>query len=109
MKNTLEKVGKWSFIAGLIIVILLTIVPGIMENSWWPIILIILGIIVGLLNIQAKEVTQFLVATIALMLSTSILGGISLYLQNFAISLAAFAAAAAVIVAIKAIITLGKK
>jgi membrane-bound ClpP family serine protease len=108
MKNTLETVGKWSFIAGLVIAVLLAIVPGVMASSWWGITLIILGLIVGLLNIQDKEVTQFLAATIALMIAGTIIGAINSYLETFAVALATFAAAAAVVVAIKAIISLGK-
>lgn len=108
MKNTLETVGKWSFIVGLIIAILIAILPGVMTSTWWGIVLVILGLIVGLLNIQDKEVTQFLVATIALMLAGTIIGAISSYVETFAIALATFAAAAAVVVAIKAIISLGK-
>ena len=109
MKNTLEKVGRLSFIAGLVIVILLTFLPGVTTSVWWVTVLAVLGLIVGLLNIQDKEVTQFLVATIALMMAGGILANIHASLETFAFALVIFTAPAAALVAIKAIVTLGKK
>jgi uncharacterized membrane protein YhhN len=103
-----KKIGGWSFIVGLIIVLLIGLVPKIMGSNWWPIVLIILGVIVGFLNIQEKEVTKFLVATMAIIISSGILGALGQRLASAGNALIIFTAGAAIVVSIKAIISTGK-
>ncbi|MCX6802875.1 MAG: hypothetical protein NT067_07250 [Candidatus Diapherotrites archaeon] len=70
-----EKIGGYAFILGVIIAVIAGIAVGVnIGQSWvgWvPLILFIIGIIVGLLNIGDKEITPFLIASIALMLTYS--------------------------------------
>jgi len=109
-----SKLGEWSFIVGVII----AIVVGIFSASLgdWKgnlaLLLVILGLIVGFLNVSEKETTPFLVAAAALMLTaTSVdtlnsidLGvGLGKYLAGIVSQIAVFVAPAAVIVALKAI------
>ncbi|UCC81602.1 MAG: hypothetical protein JSW46_11330 [Gemmatimonadota bacterium] len=64
----MEKMGKYAFIAGLIICAL----AGFgLEATWVPWVLAVLGLIVGFLNIGDKEVSTFLLASIALIMSAS--------------------------------------
>ncbi len=64
----MEKVGKYAFIAGLIICAL----AGFgLSAVWVPWVLAALGLIVGILNIGDKEVQGFLIAAIALIMSAS--------------------------------------
>ena len=100
---TKDQLGAWSFILGLALAIILAFVA---VNFAW--LLILLGIIVGLLNIQDKEVTQFLVAAIALIAVGSAdvnILGIPLILSN----IVTFVSPAAVIVAVKAVYAIGRK
>ena len=107
--NILAKVGFWAFIAGLIISVIGGIIP--VFPIAFTIILIILGIIIGFLNITAKEVMLFLVATIALVVvgnafsSLPIIGKILGPILSYVVILMA---PAAVIGAIKALWAVGK-
>jgi len=117
--NVLGMVGFWAFIVGLIIAVVVGILavlsPGI-GMAIMPaiiIVLIILGLIVGFLNITAKEILLFLVATIALI----VVGGVFAPLKTFGIGamldailalVATLMAPAAVVAAIKALWAVGK-
>ena len=113
MGNT---IGMYAFYIGLIIAILAGIAAAfgsvnLLTNNWVLLVLAIIGIIVGLANITDKEIQTFLIATIALMLSSSALGAISIYipgLNTFTAALLAFISPAAFIVSIKAIYDLAK-
>ena len=108
----LEQVGKWAFIVGLVLVLL----TGLIAVPMAALGLFVLGLIVGFLNIAAKETEKFLLATIALMLlgigsigTLTILGTtISTALNTILASLTAFAGASALVVAVKAVLEIGK-
>ncbi|MGD2218259.1 MAG: hypothetical protein PVJ64_15985 [Gemmatimonadales bacterium] len=69
----MEKVGKYAFIAGLVICAL----AGFgLEATWVPWVLAVLGLVVGFLNIGDKEVSTFLLASVALILSASAMVGL---------------------------------
>ena len=70
-RNVLEIVGVWSFFIGLVVAIVLGI-AGITMNG----LLLVLGLIVGLLNIADHEIVPFLVACIALIVSGSALASL---------------------------------
>ena len=104
-------VGFWAFIVGLII----AAVAGIMapQNTVVIIILIILGIIIGILNITAKEIMLFLVATIALVVVGNVFAPLTVLdigkiLGNMLSYVATLMAPAAIIGAIKALWAIGK-
>lgn len=105
--------GEWAFVLGLLFAIFLAFFPNLFESGTSGVILVILGAIVGLWNITSKERTEFLVAAIALMLIGS--GGLQQIptvgpaLRDFAVNLFAFVAPATFVVAIKAIIDLGRR
>ncbi|MEK6892158.1 MAG: hypothetical protein AABX25_03160 [Nanoarchaeota archaeon] len=114
-----SKLGRWAFIIG----VLLAIVVGVFSANLsgyagtLSLVLVVLGLVVGFLNITEKETTPFLIAAAALMLTAtsvdtlkSIDLGMSLgnYLAGIVSQIAVFVAPAAVIVALKAINTLAK-
>ena len=115
--NILSMIGFWAFIVGLIIAVVVGIMAalGIIGSAVMPaiiIVLIILGLIVGFLNITAKEILLFLVATIALI----VVGGVFAPLSTFGIGamldailalVATLMAPAAVVAAIKALWAVG--
>ncbi len=107
-----QKLGHYAFIAGIIVAGLVALVPQIRgDPATW--VLVILGVVVGLLNIQAKEITEFLVAALVLLVS---FGMTALTLASLHITLGiiwgnviTFVAPAAIVVAIKAVYVLAEK
>ena len=124
----MEKVARWAFVAFVIIAIVMGLVVGYMANSanahlldsnvtnantYVTLVLLILGIVVGLISITTKEVTPFLMATIALIVAS--MSNVWSPLQNGTLDLlyywakeilsyiVAFTAPAAVIIAIKSV------
>ncbi len=109
----LSKIGFWAFIIGLILCIIGGFISSWASNTAIIVILIILGLIIGLLNITAKEITLFLVATIALIVTGHVFGSITLlsigeFLDRMLSLVATLMAPAAIVVAIKALWAVGK-
>lgn len=109
-------IGQAAFFVGFI----LAIIGGI----WWrdsggfTLALIILGIIVSLLNITAKEVVIVLVAAIALIVTSTgepfkalndIIGSLGTGLDGIVSYLAVFMVPVAVISAVRAVIAVGRR
>jgi hypothetical protein len=123
----MEKIAHWAFVACVVIAIVMGLVVGYMSynsdsntvntDADVTLVLLILGIIVGLINITAKEVTPFLIATIALIVASlsnvwaplgtihALLFDWAHYILNYIV---AFVAPAAVIIAIKAVFAMEK-
>jgi|SRR3989338_1050201 len=103
------KIGNWAFIIG----VLLAIIAAFVTIPYGAGILIILGLIVGLLNIVTKEIVPFLLATIAL--TTVGAAGLAAiptagtYIAGMLQNIFAFVAPAALVVALKAVYSLAKK
>ena len=107
-----SKIGRWAFIIGLIIAALL----GFATFSYSSLLLVILGLIVGFLNVSEKEANHFLVATIALLVvgisglqALSVLGSLYTWIQTVLTSFITFVAAASVVVAIKVLLDTGQE
>jgi hypothetical protein len=114
-----ETIGRWAFIAGVIIAILAGIAAAVggAMGGWVPLVMVILGVIVGLTTITEKETTPFLVAAIALLVANggraflvvdTVLPGVGTGIDTILITLAAFVAPAAIIMAVKAIYNIGR-
>ncbi|UCH50720.1 MAG: hypothetical protein JSV54_06805 [Chloroflexota bacterium] len=116
--NVMGMIGFWAFVVGLVIAVVVGIMSalgmaGAGLMSAVIIILIILGLVVGFLNITAKEILLFLVATIALI----VVGGVFAPLSTFGIGamldailalIATLMAPAAIVAAIKALWAVGR-
>lgn len=111
--------GHYAFIAGIVVAILAGIFGGAMNVAYTAVILVLLGLLVGILNVTRKEVVPFLVAAIALMTvgtaglssMTSLLGAVlsfdlGEYIAAILTNFVAFVAPAALVVAIKAVWTI---
>jgi len=132
----MEEIAKWAYILFLVIAIIAGLAVGIMAfgahptgfndqsvadmNGWVILIMLILGIIIGFTSITTKEVTPFLIATIALMvagagavwdplLKIEILQVFYYIAKAMTNYIAAFAAPAAVIIAIKSVLAMAKE
>ena len=104
--------GEWAFVLG----VLLAIVAGLMTEWLSPgtvgLALVVLGLIVGFLNVQKKETANFLVAAIALMLTglarVDQLPLVGPYLDPVLANIVMFVAPAVLVVSLKTIFELGK-
>jgi hypothetical protein len=101
--------GKWAFIAGLVLAVL----AGLLFQPGWALwVLAILGVIVGFLNIAAEETRGFLLASIALTISATALN--TLPVLGTALSLVlpfvvAFVAGGMIVVALKELFQTARK
>ena len=108
MDNTLDKLGAWAFLVGLILAIIIAIFGA--AQTWPMYLLLVLGLIVGLLNITNKEIGSFLLAGIAFMFTFASLSTLAVGIPLVGASLAkflslvnAFVAPAVAVVAVKAL------
>ncbi len=115
-----QSLGSWAFILGVLVAVVGGAIGGWLTGAgpWITLLLVVLGLIVGFLNISQKEVNDFLIAAIALgtvgwianlaSIDTVIpvLGSV---LQAIVANVVAFVAPAALVVALKAVWALASK
>ena len=102
-------VGAWSFVVGLIVALLFGIFStgGITRTA--AIVLLILGLLVGLLNINDKEIMPFLVACIAFMIAATVSPVIPYaWIPKVLANIVVFILPAAIIASLKAIYVLAR-
>lgn len=111
MANTIilsPEVGRWSFVIGLLIAVLVGLsveIPGAAG------VLFLLGILVGFLNIGERESSSFLIAVIALLgvgLAGLQLGTLTEIVGNVLTQFVSFVSAAALVVSVKQILSYAK-
>jgi lysylphosphatidylglycerol synthetase-like protein (DUF2156 family) len=131
----MEKIARWAFVAVIVIAILMGLVVGSMADvasahtldtnvvdatAYVVLVMLILGIIVGFSSVVSKEVTAFLIAAIALVVvgtSTvwsafmlkSQLNLLYYWATDIVAFIAAFAAPAAVIIAVRSLLAIEKE
>lgn len=113
MKNNTEMLGKVAFVVGLILAIVAGLIPSIAAYAYTALILVVLGLIVGFLNIAEKNVVKLLVAIIALIAvgtaTVSVIPALDVYLIGILTNFLAFVGAAGLVIAVKAILETTKK
>ena len=110
--DLVAKVGSWAFIIGVVVALLI----GVFSMGDTPVattVLIVLGLIVGLLNVTGRETTPFLLASVSLVIVSSMGGAvfagmvpIGVTLQSVLNAIITFVMPATIIVALKAIYAL---
>ncbi len=107
-----KRFGHYAFIVGMILAVALALIPE-MPDQPTAVILVVLGLIVGLLNITHRETQEFLVSALVLMVFASVtaltLGRIDTRLITMWSNVLLFVAFAAVVVALKTIIVLAEE
>ncbi len=108
-RRGMDIVGKWAFLIGM----LLAIVLGLLDiaSGIGAIILVIIGLIVGLLNIGDSEVTPFLMSGAVLIIASYFGGNILVdvrYIRPVLDALLAVFVPATIIVAIKNVFSLAR-
>lgn len=109
----LAMVGRWAFIFGIVLAILL----GFLDFQFASIVLVILGLIVGFINITEKESHKYLLAVIALLLIgfsglqifAMLNTGVSDWIQRILTAFVTFVSASGLVVAIKEVFILGEE
>jgi len=110
-------IGRWAFIIGLAFAVIASFLTE--YETTVPLVLFVLGLVVGFLNISEKNSNKFLLATIVLLIGgiasmsavamSGIVGVLINYLTAILRSFVAFVGAAALVVAIKVIFETSKK
>jgi len=105
-------IGGWAFVIGMIIAVLIGV--GITLTDTILAVLVVLGIIIGLLNIADKEVHSFMLASIAVLLASYMGGGVLakvpiVNLAGVLQSIVAMIVPAIIIVALKEVFDIAKK
>jgi hypothetical protein len=104
----MEKIGTWAFLIGVLIAVVAGLVPTFSQPplagqvAW---VLVILGLVVGFLNIRAREIQEFLIACVAILVVAG-MGGLpplGRTLGTILTNIIAFVAPAAFLVACRAI------
>jgi hypothetical protein len=107
--NVVQKIGSWAFMIGVII----AVIAGFWQLGMvWTAILVILGLIVGFLNVTGKETMPFLMATVSLVIVARFAGDlpglndVSPVLGSIFRALVIFVVPSTIVVALKAIYAL---
>lgn len=112
-KLELHRVAHYAFFVGLLIAIIAGLFRDLVGPEILVTTLVLLGLLVGLFNLTAKETTPFLVASIALMLAgivnLGLIPGVGLYLRSILSNIVVFVVPGAIIVGMKAIWNLASK
>ncbi|MDP2974154.1 MAG: hypothetical protein Q8N60_03825 [Candidatus Diapherotrites archaeon] len=113
-----QKIGSYAFIVGVVIAVLAGIAGGFVAEyaGGIALALVILGLIVGYLNISDKEIVTFVVASIGLIVAGSanlkaidtVVVGLGTVLQAILANIVVFIAPAVIVVGLKAVYSLAK-
>ena len=113
-----QKIGAYAFVAGVAIAVIAGIASGFVAAYAGAItlILVVLGLVVGYLNISDKEVLTFIVASIGLMVAGSanltaidtLVPNMGTVLQAILANIVVFIAPAVIVVGLKTVYALAK-
>lgn len=101
-------IGGWAFLIGVILAVIFAFFDT-MNLAW---IIVVLGLIIGLLNISEQETQKFLTAGVILVLVGWLAGDMFepiMYLSEIFNNLVALFAPAVVVVALKSVFEMAKK
>ena len=114
--KTAALVGRYAFLLGVILAVVMGVVPVIGSNAIAMSVLVVLGLLMGLLNISAKETMPFLLATAVLVIVAGFGGGVLAsvqivgdYLRGTLGALITLVVPASIIVALKEIYAFAEK
>ena len=109
----LQQIGHWAFLIGALVAIVGGFLMNVLGETAVFSALFALGVIVGLLNVTIRETTDFLVATMALILVSAanlrLIPYFGFILQNILNTLLFFVVPAAIIVALRAVWVLANR
>ena len=118
-----QKIGNYAFLIGIVIALVMGIAGGmgVLQGvaAYIPLVMVILGLVIGLLNIHDKHISDFLIATIAIILVGGTAAGLlglndvglmplGTICQLIVVYIGSLAAPAALVVGLKQIFNLAK-
>ena len=120
-----KKSGEYAYLLSLVIAVLAGIAAtaNYGTSGWVALLLVILGLVVGFLNITEKETNAFLVSSIALIVASlgasvtgstgvfsalNVIPGLGTLINAIVANIAIFVAPAAIVIAVKAVHSLAK-
>lgn len=114
----LEKIGSYAFIAGVVIAVIAGFAPAVVPGLTTTVVtelLVVLGVIVGFVNVTDKETQPFLVAAVSMVIVSEFAGTgieavpvIGAKLGGVLTAVQTFVTPAVIIVALKQIYALAK-
>lgn len=107
--NSMDILGRWAFLVGVILAVVLGSMGPVVGN--WAITLVVIGLIVGLLNVGDKEVAPFLMSGIVLIIASALGGNLMgnlPYVGSVLDALLVIFVPATVIVAVKNVFSLAR-
>jgi hypothetical protein len=100
-----SKIGHWAFLSGVVLALIAGFVPQLqIPTTTW--ILVLLGLVVGFLNVTARETQEFLIACVAVLIAAGTASNIitlGFVVSTMLSNVVTFVFPAALIVAFKAI------
>lgn len=114
----MQTYGAYAFILAIIIAVIIGLASvavdlGTEMTTWIPVLLVVLGAVVGFLNIADKEIARFLLATIAFVVAGTAgamfiqIPEVGIYIASVMSYIAMVAAPAAVVVGLKEVWNIG--
>lgn len=115
--SSLQSIGSWAFLLGVVVAIIAgALLPDKSTTPTVTSFLVLLGTIVGLLNVTTKETNSFLLASVSLVLVTALGGSVvsgvvsvGQYLGSMLDSILVFVVPATIVVALKSIFSLAER
>ena len=106
-------IGAWAFLIGVIIAIIAGILQVSATEGVWAIILIVLGIVIGLLNVAGPELKDFLLAGAVLVIVSGMGGQAYLneipFVGEIVKALVVMFVPATIVVALKSVFAIAKR
>jgi uncharacterized membrane protein len=111
----MDMIGKWAFVIGVILAIAVGLLGQM--NTAVIVILMLLGLVIGFLNVTGKEAAQFLVAGVSIIIAGSLGTGafvgvnnsVTATLVNIFGAISVLVVPAVIIVAIREVFVLAKE
>ena len=115
--GSLQSIGSWAFLLGVVVAIIAgALLPDKSTTPTVTSFLVLLGTIVGLLNVTTRETNSFLLASVSLVLVTALGGSVvsgvvsvGQYLGSMLDSILVFVVPATIVVALKTIFALAER
>ncbi len=109
--KTAQTIGAWIFVIGIIV----AIIAGFISGVWIAPVLVVLGLLIGFLNVTTKETQKFLLAVVAIAIVSyfggaqfEVIPGIGVYLANILQALLVLVFPAAIVVGLKEVFALAR-
>jgi hypothetical protein len=107
-----NQIGSWAFLIGVVIAVLIGLFGNLGTGALMQVILLVLGLVIGALNINAKESKDFLIAATILVIVSNFGASAFIAIPKLASTLSALLmlfVPAAVVVAVRNIAELAKQ